>query len=311
MTVRKITCFLISLLFSILFFLPAGADSKKDWPEGWERFEMPSGGSVSTPRMKYWVYTPFDVKPGLPLVVYLHSTHGMANWALNQAERGLGALIVDGTVPEPECIVLVPQHPGSYDDEWEPIIQSVKRCVEKVIEDYKVDTSRIAVTGYSLGAIGIWDLVNVMPGTFSRLLCVDGRIRKLSMNPELFEGCDVLAYTAYGDQTVNNNTIYRFVNKLNELGMKAESVPLVTTHGEIPSQVYTDESVQEWLWLISALVKDEDAEDDFPVISTAPVKTWSAQESESPSSELTEVSPSPDPGPPSLVRKTASPLPSP
>ena len=225
MTVRKITCILISLLFSILFFLPAGADSKKDWPEGWERFEMPSGGSYYTPRMNYWVYTPFDVKPGLPLVVYLHSTHGMAKAALKPEERGLGALIVDGSVPEPECIVLVPQHPGSYDDEWEPIIQSVKRCVEKVIEDYKVDTSRIAVTGYSLGAIGIWDLVNVMPGTFSRLLCVDGRIRKLSMNPELFEGCDVLAYTAYGDQTVNNNTIYRFVNKLNELGMKAGRSP--------------------------------------------------------------------------------------
>ena len=311
MTVKRAACFLLCVLFSVCFFFCVPSASAVDLPEEWQRFVMPSGGSYYTPRMYYWVYAPFDVKPGLPLVVYLHSTHGMAQSALKPEERGLGALIANGSVPYPECIVLVPQHPGSYDDEWEPIIQSVKRCVEKVIEDYKVDTSRIAVTGYSLGAIGIWDLVNVMPGTFSRLLCVDGRIRKLSMNPELFEGCDVLAYTAYGDQTVNNNTIYRFVNKLNELGMKAESVPLVTTHGEIPSQVYTDESVQEWLWLISALVKDEDAEDDFPVISTAPVKTWSAQESESPSAELTEVSPSPDPGPPSLVRKTVSPLPSP
>ena len=319
MTAKRITCLFISLLFSILFMLSAGADSQKDWPEGWERFEMPSGGSVSTPRMKYWVYTPFDVKPGLPLVVYLHSTHGMANWALNQAERGLGSLIVDGTVPEPECIVLVPQHPGTYDDEWEPVIQSVKRCVEKVIEDYKVDTSRIALTGYSLGAIGIWDLVNVMPGTFSRLLCVDGRIRKLSMNPERFEGCDVLAYVAHGDQTVNNNTVYRFVNALNERGMKAECIPLITTHGEIPSQVYSDESVQEWLWLISALVRDEDAEDDFPVISTAPVKTWPAKETASPSKEASlspvsptaSPSPAPSSGPPSLIRKTLSPLPSP
>ena len=186
----------ISLLFSILFIIPAGADSKKDWPEGWERFEMPSGGSYYTPRMNYWVYTPFDVKPGLPLVVYLHSTHGMARVRPRAGGTGLGALIVNGSVPEPECIVLVPQHPGSYDDEWDSIIQSVKRCVEKVIEDYKVDTSRIAVTGYSLGAIGIWDLVNVMPGTFSRLLCVDGLIRKLPMNPEFFEGCEVLVYTA-------------------------------------------------------------------------------------------------------------------
>ena len=322
MTAKRIACFFFSLLISILFILPACADSKKDWPEGWERFEMPSGGSVSSPRMYYWVYTPFDVKPGLPLVVYLHSTHGMSRAALKPEERGLGALIVDGTVPEPECIVLVPQHPGSYDDEWEPVIRSVKRCVEKVIEDYKVDKSKIALTGYSLGAIGIWDLVNVMPGTFSRLLCVDGRIRKLSMNPELFEGCDVLAYTAYGDQTVNNNTIYRFVNTLNELGMKAESIPLVTTHGEIPSQVYSDQSVQEWLWLISALVKDEDTEDDFPVISTAPVKTWPAKETASPTSEppAASLSPVPQTASPSSeqpsvslspVQKTATPLPAP
>ena len=256
MTAKRIAVLLCSLLVTVAL-LPS-ASAAAELPEEWERFMMPSGGSLSTPKMAYWVYAPFDVKPGLPLVVYLHSTHGMNNWALNPAERGLPSLVLDGTVPYPECIILVPQHPGTYDDEWEPVIQSVKRCVEKVIEDYQVDTSRIAVTGYSLGAIGIWDLVNAMPGTFSRLLCVDGRIRKLSQNPELFEGCAVKVYTANHDETVNNVTCYRFVSALNERGMEASVIPLETTHGEIPKLVYGDESVQEWLWIISAVVRDSD-----------------------------------------------------
>ena len=100
-------------------------------------------------------------------------------------------MIVNGDVPAPECIVLVPQHPGREEDYWDICLDSVVACVDKVIEDYEVDRSRIALTGFSNGGIGMWDLVAAKPGIYSRLLCIEGKVNRKSQHPELFEGCQV------------------------------------------------------------------------------------------------------------------------
>ena len=74
------------------------------YPDGWQRYELPSGGTPTSPYIYYWVYTPAEMKPGLPLVVYLHSTGGMINSAIKRTEKGLPWMIVNGDVPPPECI---------------------------------------------------------------------------------------------------------------------------------------------------------------------------------------------------------------
>ena len=46
---------------------------------GWEQFEQPADVGVrNAPYMKYWVYTPDEMKPGLPFVIYLHSSDGIS-----------------------------------------------------------------------------------------------------------------------------------------------------------------------------------------------------------------------------------------
>lgn len=235
---------------------PASADGE------WQKYELPAGDTDSSPFMYYWVYTPENLKPGLPLVVYLHSTAGMTNSALDPWESGLASLIVSGEVPDPEAIVLVPQHPGLYDDFWDKVIDSVITCVDKVIEEYDVDRSRIALTGYSLGGIGMWDLVAAKPGIYSRLLCVEGKVKRRSQHPELFEGCEVLVYTAHLDGAINTATAINFVDRLNEAGIPATHIQLESTHQEAPKIVYTDKSVQEWLWLIHS--DNENRPEDNP-----------------------------------------------
>ena len=157
---RIIRLFLLSLfaVWMITSACPASADGK------WQKYELPAGDTDASPYMHYWVYTPDDLKPGLPLVVYLHSSSGMINSALRNEESGLPSLIISGEIPAPESIVLVPQHPGLFDDTWSMALDSVIACVEKVACDYKVDRSRISLTGFSLGGIGMWDLVVAKPG---------------------------------------------------------------------------------------------------------------------------------------------------
>lgn len=225
----------------------------------WQKCELPSGGTSTSPYIHYWVYTPEDMKPELPLVVYLHSTGGMTNSALK--DGGLPTMIVNGDVPAPECIILVPQHPGTEDDFWDSVLDSVITCVDKVIEEYDVDRSRIALTGFSLGGIGMWDLVAAKPGIYSRLLCVEGKVNRKSQHPELFEGCEVLVYTAAHDLAINTATAVNFVDRLNEINIPAKHFRLQYTHLEMPQIVYADEMIQEWLWIVSAVVKTDPVTD--------------------------------------------------
>jgi predicted peptidase len=242
---RIIRLFLLSLfaVWMITSACPASADGK------WQKYELPAGDTDASPYMHYWVYTPDDLKPGLPLVVYLHSSSGMINSALRNEESGLPSLIISGEIPAPESIVLVPQHPGLFDDTWSMVLDSVIACVEKVACDYKVDRSRISLTGFSLGGIGMWDLVVAKPGVYSRLLCLDARINKLSQLPECFRGCEIRIYTARRDQAINTDTLFRFVSQLDGAGIPVACTELDSVHQELPKAVYSDESVREWLWL--------------------------------------------------------------
>lgn len=240
---RIIRLFLLSL-FAAWMVTAASAEGE------WQKYELPAGDTAASPYMHYWVYTPEDLKPGLPLIVYLHSTAGMVNSALKECEGGLPSMIVSGEIPAPEAVVLVPQHPGTFDDFWDKAVDSVVTCVDKVIEEYDVDRSRIVLTGYSLGGIGMWDLVAARPGIYSRLLCVEGKVNRKSQHPELFEGCEVLVYTAHLDLAINSATAINFVDRLNEAGIQAEHIQLENTHQEVPKIVYTDKAVQEWIWLV-------------------------------------------------------------
>ena len=129
------------------------------------------------------------------------------------------------------------------------VLDSVIACVDKVADEYDVDRSRIALTGFSLGGIGMWDLVVAKPGVYSRLLCIDARINKLSQRAELFTGCDIRIYTAHKDEAINTDTLFRFVSQLTEAEIPVTCTELESTHNEMPKMIYTDESVQEWLWL--------------------------------------------------------------
>ena len=121
----------------------------------------------------------------------------------------------------------------------------------------EVDRSRIALTGFSNGGIGMWDLVAAKPGIYSRLLCIEGKVNRKSQHPELFEGCQVLVYTVHRDLAINTATAINFVDRLNEIGIPATHIQLEdTTHREAPKIVYADEKIQEWIWLISAMVKE-------------------------------------------------------
>ena len=216
----------------------------------WTRFEQPFGGNRRSPRMQYWVYTPEDLEPGLPLVIYLHSSFGLNGKALRDA---LPRMIRDGTIAEPDAVILVPQLPGGYSEkhEWQEAFESLVPIIEKVTQEYEVDETRIALTGYSLGGIGVLDLALEDPGRYDKILCICGKAHyEVLRGVEAFAGTEVMVYTTQGDKTVNPATSITLTELLQAAGIPAYHEEYHSTHGEMPYIVYGQEEVQEWLWLV-------------------------------------------------------------
>ena len=191
---------------------------------GWEQFDQPATTGVkAAPFLLYSVYTPDDMKPGLPLVVYLHSSDGIS-WSAMGSQIDLPMFISDGTVANPQAVILVPQLTRDHNLTWADVITSVNTIVEKVMEEYEVDASRVSLTGFSLGGIGIWELASLAPGRYARLLCVGGRVNA-GIKAETFADCEeIRVISSTGDLRGNRIKSEEFVTALQDAGIRASTI---------------------------------------------------------------------------------------
>lgn len=114
---------------------------------------------------------------GWPLVVFLHGA-GERGTNLNDVKRhGPPKLIADGkNIP---AIVVAPQCPP--DETWDPHL--VKALTDKIVQSQKVDTSRVYLTGLSMGGFGTWATAVEYPETYAAIspICGGVGIRILSL----------------------------------------------------------------------------------------------------------------------------------
>ena len=194
--------------------------------------------------IQYWLYLPPVVKPGLPLVVYLHGS----------GERGEGALLAslplflkDGIVQCEDAILLIPQMPTFY-GQWIKIENAVMKMIDRTVEEYEIDEQRIALTGFSMGGIGVYDLVNLYPDRFSRAVAVSGRVNE-DVRPESFTFCELRTFVGTKDTNIPPASALAFAKKLEEEGYTSEVVEFDSTHSRMPHHVFKDPKVLDWLWM--------------------------------------------------------------
>jgi predicted peptidase len=81
--------------------------------------------------------------------------------------------LVEPALGELGAILVAPDCPGRG---WNnPSSEAaVMSLLNQIMKDYRIDSQRIIVTGYSMGAIGTWYLVSKHPGLFSAAIPVSG-----------------------------------------------------------------------------------------------------------------------------------------
>jgi predicted peptidase len=107
---------------------------------------------------KHVVFVPRGYTPEKewPCVVFLHGAGECGTDGLKQVAQGLGQAVLWDEKAWP-CLVIFPQKP-EVGKAWEDYDAVVMGMLEQVRMEYRVDASRIALTGLSQGGHGSWTL---------------------------------------------------------------------------------------------------------------------------------------------------------
>jgi len=192
----------------------------------------------------YYLFAPGNPPAGLPLVIYLHGSGEQGDNALNAS---LPMFLREGKVLSDNVIVMVPQMPSNL-GKWIGLDDALTKMIERTEEEFGIDESRIALVGFSLGAIGVYDLVNLHPERFCRAVSVSGRVNE-DVTAEDFATCELYTFVGTKDVNVPPKSALDFAQAVADAGYVSEVVQLEQTHSRMPFHVFQDENLLEKLWM--------------------------------------------------------------
>ena len=186
--------------------------------------------------LNFLLFTPKDyqsTEKEFPLVLFLHGI----------GERGTDLELVKlfGIPKEIEegvdfpFLVVSPQCP--VDTIWANELDALHALLEKTIKDFRVDTSRIYLTGLSMGGNGVWHFAAAYPSLFAAVIPICGWADPLLGFPErikVLKDVPVWAFHGAEDEVVPLQESQELVDVL-----KAH-------HGNVKFTVYPDTDHDSW-----------------------------------------------------------------
>jgi predicted peptidase len=126
---------------------------------------------------RYQIYVPADYTPttAWPVIVSLHGNGRQGTDGIRQTGTDFAVRIRENGGPFPALVVFPQAQPGTrwFYPEMEALIMAELR---QTINDFRVDTTRLYLHGYSMGGTGSYRLAFHQPNTFAALVVVAGRV---------------------------------------------------------------------------------------------------------------------------------------
>lgn len=233
---RKKAC-VILFLFLLCFLSAAQAGE-------WQSCHIDAAEGKNNPALDYWVYVPDGETEGLPLVVFLHGAGEKGNSALSYS---LPLYITEGTLPQPDALLVVPQLPAEL-WRWAFAENTVVRIVDETVSAFGADASSLSLTGFSLGGMGTWNLAKIARGKFSRVLCVAGTISTW-VPVDYFKGCQLKIVAGTYDGSVDAREERIYVESAVKAGIDAEWIEYPANHLQTCTIAFQDMELLTWLRL--------------------------------------------------------------
>ena len=188
---------------------------------------------------RYQVYVPVDYTPktAWPVIVSLHGNGRQGTDGIRQTGTDFAIRIRENGPPFPALVVFPQAQPGTrwFYPEMEALIMAELR---QTISDFRVDTTRLYLQGYSMGGTGSYRLALHQPNTFAAMVVVAGRVE------------DGPNYTA-GEIEIDRraNSFLAAADPFSALADRIKHLPIWVFHGDADTTVNVAQSRQ----LVAAL----------------------------------------------------------
>jgi predicted peptidase len=126
---------------------------------------------------RYQIYVPVNYTPktAWPVIVSLHGNGRQGTDGIRQTGTDFAIRIRENGAPFPALVVFPQAQPGTrwFYPEMEALIMAE---LHQTIKDFRVDTTRLYLQGYSMGGTGSYRLALHRPNTFAASVVVAGRV---------------------------------------------------------------------------------------------------------------------------------------
>lgn len=237
----------------------ASSASAVDYRDRYEGRVFKGSGDAT---LRYRMLAPKTIEDGkkYPLVIFLHGAgergtdnkvqlvHGMNEFASDAVMEKYPAFVVAPQCGDGEQWVNVPwtddQH--TMPAKPSPYMKLTLEMVDNLIKAVPVDTSRIYITGLSMGGFGTWDAVQRRPDFFAAAVPICGggdtaEAKKIASVP-------IWAFHGDEDGVVKPKRSRDMVAALKAAGGKPRYTEFITTGHDSWVQTYRNPEMYEWLF---------------------------------------------------------------
>jgi len=196
---------------------------------------------TQTKQISYLLDMPQNTKEKVPLMVFLHGS----------GERGtdLEKVKVNGPFQHKELIkepiaILAPQCP--LNQWWDTDV--LYHLIVEIVEKYNIDSSKIYLTGLSMGGWGTLKLAMEHPEMFAAVAAVCAPVdRVMIAHIEKYKDLNVKIFQGGMDDIVLPENAFRFYQAIHPINPKAELIIFPNDNHNSWDSTYSDPELYRWM----------------------------------------------------------------
>jgi predicted peptidase len=197
---------------------------------------------VQKRELSYALHIPKDTEDKKPLIVFLHGSGEKGADIQKVKEHGPFKYLKSH---ELDAYVLAPQCPEN--EYWNEEV--LYRLILKIKKENNIDSSRIYLTGLSMGAWGAWNLVVAHPEIFAALVPIAGYVDRIPM----IENCKIAAiptriFHGLMDDVVNVEYSIAVYKKLKTCNTNVTLTIFDDANHDSWSRVYDNQEIYNWMF---------------------------------------------------------------